>query len=104
MKRHFLLALVSIASTSYLFGVGSGAFSNQVVSSKALGMGNAFAATADDPSAVFFNPAGLTQLKSAEISVGFAPHIYGTNYRMDNGVENDSDKQTPIVPNFYASL
>ncbi|MFC1889277.1 hypothetical protein ACFL4G_05990 [Thermodesulfobacteriota bacterium] len=34
-------------------------------------MGNAYAAVADDWSAVFYNPAGLSQVKDLEATVGF---------------------------------
>lgn len=37
---------------------------------KAMGMGNAFAAQADDPSALFYNPAGIAFLKGAQVSLG----------------------------------
>jgi long-chain fatty acid transport protein len=37
---------------------------------KAMGMGFAFTAQADDPSAIYFNPAGLTQLEGQNVTVG----------------------------------
>ena len=36
----------------------------------ASGMGNAFAAQADDPSAIHYNPAGMTQLSGVQFMVG----------------------------------
>jgi long-chain fatty acid transport protein len=36
----------------------------------ASGMGNAFAAQADDPSALHYNPAGMTQLQGVQVMVG----------------------------------
>jgi long-chain fatty acid transport protein len=36
----------------------------------AMGQGNAFVADASDPSAIFFNPAGLNQLKRAQVYAG----------------------------------
>ena len=53
------LLLVSMALL-LLFGTHAFAFTSP--GSKALGMGGAFTAVADDPSCVFWNPAGLTQL------------------------------------------
>ena len=41
--------------------------------------GNAFVATADRPSAVFYNPAGLTQLDSAAVHIG----VYGVRLGID---------------------
>ena len=37
-------------------------------SARATGMGNAFVGLADDPSAIFYNPAGLSQLKAWHVS------------------------------------
>ncbi len=37
---------------------------------KAMGMGFAFTAQADDPSAIYFNPAGLTQLEGQNVMAG----------------------------------
>ena len=36
----------------------------------ASGMGNAFSAQADDPSALHYNPAGMTQLRGVEFMTG----------------------------------
>jgi len=104
MKRLVLLVMLGVVSASQVFGVGSGGFTDQIVGSKALGMGNAFVATADDPSAVFFNPAGLTQQKSPAISLGFAPHIFSSEYKQDNGAISNMEKHIPIVPNFYGTF
>ncbi|MBI2355533.1 MAG: outer membrane protein transport protein [Deltaproteobacteria bacterium] len=37
---------------------------------KAMGMGNAFAAQADDPTALYYNPAGIAFLKGTRVSLG----------------------------------
>lgn len=47
---------------------------------KAMGMGFAFTAQADDPSAIYFNPAGIVQLEGQNVMVG------GT-YIRENGAE-----------------
>jgi long-subunit fatty acid transport protein/outer membrane protein OmpA-like peptidoglycan-associated protein len=39
---------------------------------RALGRGGAFAATADDPTAIFFNPAGIGQLKGTHFTSGLS--------------------------------
>ena len=58
-----LLLLFPVAS----MGAGFALLEN---GAKPLAMGNAFAAQADDPSALFFNPAGITQLEGKHLSVG----------------------------------
>lgn len=46
---------------------------------KAIGLANAFAAVADNPWALSYNPAGLSTLKSIEISAFFIPQQFGMN-------------------------
>ncbi len=104
MKKQVLAILVGFASINQVLAVGSGGFTDQIVGSKALGMGNSFVATADDPSAVFYNPAGLTQQKSPAVSIGFAPHIISSEYKQDNGATSNMESNIPIVPNFYGTL
>ncbi|MBE0607222.1 MAG: outer membrane protein transport protein [Deltaproteobacteria bacterium] len=60
-----LLVLLLTASTAFASG-----FRLPEAGAKAMGMGFAFAAQADDPSAIYFNPAGLTQLKGNNLKLG----------------------------------
>ncbi|MGA1863286.1 outer membrane protein transport protein [Deferribacter thermophilus] len=72
---------------------------------KALGMGGAFVAQADDPSAVYFNPAGITQLERMQLSLGFSPiHPYATFESDSTGQSTDAKDKTFYIPNFYATL
>ncbi|MBN1689075.1 MAG: outer membrane protein transport protein [Candidatus Omnitrophica bacterium] len=101
-----LLAVLSLVvfPVSLSWAVGSGGYTNQVVGTKALGMGNAFVATADDPSAIYFNPAGLTQLNQINLSLGLAAHKNDTDYKSNAGVTDSMENATPIVPNFYVTV
>jgi tetratricopeptide (TPR) repeat protein len=58
--------------TDSVFGTGTGA--------RALSMGGAFSALADDSSAVFWNPAGLTHLERQELSFMHYPLYMSTLY------------------------
>ncbi|MBF0531348.1 MAG: outer membrane protein transport protein, partial [Deltaproteobacteria bacterium] len=56
---------------------GSGAYRVEVPDARALALGGAFVAVADSPVAVLYNPAGMTQIKQAEISANMSlvqPH------------------------------
>ena len=68
------MALVPIAARaqsglgSQRAGTSSGTFLRIGVGARAEGMGEAFVAVADDPSAIFWNPAGLASLQRSEIA------------------------------------
>ncbi len=59
-----LLILSSVAEAQSLYS----GIRNQFQSTRAMGMGNAFTAVADDVNAIFYNPAGISQLKKGESS------------------------------------
>src|SRR5665213_620775 len=54
---------------------------------RAIGMGGAFTAIADDASAAYWNPAGLSQISSYEISISSAP-VYFQNDVNPNASSN----------------
>jgi len=60
---------------SYLHPTDSG-FTNLPVSVRAMGMGGAFVAIADDYSACYFNPAGLVQLSRSQLGSTYSD-LYG---------------------------
>lgn len=62
--------------------------------------GNAFVATADNPSAVYYNPAGISQLEGQNISAGAYGILMGSHF--DNGrVSLDSQNDAQAVPQFF---
>ena len=65
----------------------------------AIARGNAFAATADDPSALYYNPAGITQLDGQNIQVGslFYLGIYG-DFQSQNGTTYHNEPEVIPVP------
>ena len=74
-----LLSSLSEASSSAAFYfIGSGA--------RAQALGNSFVAVADDPSAIYWNPAGLTQLESPAISLMDRVTTLDTDYANLAGV------------------
>lgn len=70
--------------------------------SKAAGMGTAFVAVADDPSAIEYNPAGLTQLNGTNIYGGATVLIPSTTYESPSGQSEDTEFQVFFAPHFYA--
>ena len=70
-------------------------------SSKAAAEADAFTAQADDPSAVFYNPAGLTQLHGTQASIGAYYLQPEFSFRGDNGSHEDMNYGT-VLPHIYA--
>jgi long-chain fatty acid transport protein len=73
-------------------------------------MGGAFTGLADDPTAVYYNPAGIVQLDGTQISLGFAVPIVtgrfesnGTSDMQASGEETDMEENAFFIPNFYTT-
>ncbi len=64
--------------------------------------GNAFTATADNPSAVFYNAAGLTQLEGTQVQGNVFAISLGYEYDGAGG-SNDMDDDFQAVPSFFLS-
>ena len=64
--------------------------------------GNAFVATADDPAAIFYNPAGITQLEGMNTSVGAYGIVYQDNYRK-GPLSVDSKMQLAVLPQVFST-
>lgn len=104
--------VVVILSLSFLiagsaFGAGFSIFEQ---GAKASGMAGAFVATADDPSAVFYNPAGLAQQREMAAYAGatfinFTNEFTGDpNSPFTSGVEGKYNRHTFIPPNAYGIM
>src|SRR4051812_2085002 len=102
MKFQAFVALVSIGALgSSAYGVGSAGYASELLDAKAMGQANAFVAEADNPSAIYYNPAGLTQLSDTQLSIGMAAATSSTK-RTGEGVPDDKMKsELSVLPNFY---
>ena len=63
---------ITIVITCLLFtgSILAGGFQINEHGAKAMGMGGAFTAVANDASAIYWNPAGLTQLSGTQLMLG----------------------------------
>ena len=65
---------------------------------EATARGDAFVATADNPSAIYYNPAGITQLAGQQLRLGSYAAIYTVHYRSTANVETDSKQELITLP------
>jgi hypothetical protein len=73
LKKKFSVALLIVMGSflvlaSSIYASDAGAFLRIGAGARALAMGGAFTAIADDATAAYWNPAGLTQLEKQEVS------------------------------------
>ena len=116
MKRALLLTVATLALLPQSAQAAGFFIQEQSVS----GLGSAFAgesAVARDASTIFFNPAGLTQLKQAEIQAGVHFLLPVANITNDGstvtiggstiplpGTETNNPYKLSAVPNLYAAM
>ena len=102
-----VFTLACLVTTVTAFGAGFSIFEQ---GAKASGMAGAYVATADDPSAIFYNPAGLAQQREMTVLAGatfinFTNEFTGDfNSEYTAGTEGKYDRHTFVPPNMYASL
>lgn len=102
--------LVPLAVLAFLVAPPASPAGFQIMtqSARAMGMGLAFTAVADDPSAIFYNPAGLGWQKHFEVEVGSSfltktkGDFTGENPFPGVGVTEDQHKTTFTLPTLYA--
>ena len=76
----FLLVAPRFAWSQAKVGTAGAQFLEVGVSARAIGMGDAFLATSDDASAVYYNPAGLTQIANREVMLTHVSYLADINY------------------------
>lgn len=98
--RHYAGLLLVLAP-----GLGTGWAAGFRLSSQdafASGRGEAFAATADNPSAIYYNPAGLTQIEGLQARVG-SYNIYLAPGFEANGRRFENQSKWHVVPQVFAA-
>lgn len=96
MKKIVLLGLTLFTSQAFASG-----FSKPVnVGPKAIGMGGAFVGVADDTTAIYHNPAGMSQLKADHnLQLGADTLITQQDYISPTGVTESAKREYLPVPN-----
>lgn len=116
MKKWCLAGLIAVLSLFLLPIVSfAGGFASNEQGAKASGMANAFVAQADDPTAVYFNPAGIVQLDGTQVTLGVSPVIPQATFESSTpaasdplgirgtsqGQKTDLDDDAVFIPNAY---
>jgi long-chain fatty acid transport protein len=103
-KSFLLSTAVALAISPVAFGSGFSIFEQ---GSKATSMGGAFAATADDPSAIFYNVAGIAQQRQLTVLAGGTAINFANEFKGDpndaftSGVTAEYRHHTFVPPNAY---
>jgi len=80
MRRLMPLAVAFVVCVVMPASSLAAGFSIFEAGAKALGMGGAFTAQADDPSAIFFNAAGLADVENTHVYIGSSMIFTGTDF------------------------
>jgi long-chain fatty acid transport protein len=67
----------------------------------AIARANAFVATADNPSALYYNPAGITQLEGHQVQIGMHNLSVNSRFRSPTGVRAKTKGSFQSVPQLY---
>jgi len=89
--KHVIVAGIIFPACLLPTMASAGAFRIFDQSASGTAQGGAFVAQADDPSAIFFNPAGMTQLRGVQTSFGFMFIGGGTSYTSPAGATAHGD-------------
>ncbi|HTG45541.1 MAG TPA: outer membrane protein transport protein, partial [Verrucomicrobiae bacterium] len=92
------LATLALLNSVHLEAVG---FRLPNQDPEGIARGNAFAATADNPSAIYYNPAGITQLEGQQIRVGVYAISTGVEHISPTGQRSSPNADFQPVPQLY---
>lgn len=105
MKFKQTMVSVSVASALLVMSGAASASGFALIEQSASGMGNAFAggaASAEDASTVFFNPAGMSRLSGSQVVVALHAITPSAKFTSSTGVSSGGDAGgTAFVPNAY---
>ena len=100
MKK--LLTLLLVCSI-FAGSIYAGGFQLNEQGARAMAMAGAFTGLANDPSAIYFNPAGITQLSGTNFSLGTTMILPLAKFNLPqpNNSQTDMDSQVFTLINFY---
>ena len=101
-KKCLKIGLVTVSSALGAASVHASAFDLPDQDAFAIGRGMAVVATADNPSAIYYNPAGITQIPGANLRLGmYAIDIDASTHNNLSGISSDNENKWHAIPQFY---
>src|SRR5579859_8170060 len=102
-QKHLTTRLAAISALASLWAnsVAAVGFRLPNQDPEAIARGNAFVATADDPSAIYYNPAGITQMDGQNVRAGLYLLSPGVDYQSPSGAKASVNSDFVPVPQFY---
>src|SRR5437868_5885433 len=91
---------IAISLLGHLEEAGAVGFRLPNQDPEGISRGNAFAATADNPSAIYYNPAGISQLQGTQVRVGLYFISADTSFSGASG-KGETDASLQEVPQVY---
>ena len=102
-KRKYLL--IVLVFLSFLFLITSPSFGNGFIigeqDAEAMGGASAFAARANNPSAIFYNPAGISQLDGINVTLGTNLITVKTIYHKPGDGDKSATKDRVDTPSYF---
>lgn len=97
LQRLLPLSIVLFILLDWSSVVRADGIRNPFQGAAAIAQGNAFAAQADDPTAVFYNPAGMTQLHGVQHTAGVQFLNVNTHFTSPTGVRPEMISRFQLV-------
>src|SRR5438105_3565166 len=101
-KRCYSVILLS--QTLWLISAAAVGFRLPNQDPEAIARGNAFTATADNPSAIYYNPAGISQLEGRNLDLGLYLVSAGDTFSGNGGASAKTKTFFQYVPQFYLTF
>jgi len=98
-----VFALLLCCCGQSAFAVDNGVSKLELPDAAAVGMGGAYTGDAGRPSAVYYNPAGITQMDTAEVSAGITFLQPQIEYKPITGNSIEMNRDDYIFPNVYVT-
>ncbi len=104
MKRFYTLCVGVLAGflvSTQVLAAGAGAYKVEMLDAASLAVGGAVVAQIDTPASVYYNPAGMTQIKSSQISMSMALIQPKENAVTATGTKTKMQQDSFLIPSAF---